>query len=152
MMKKLLLLIFVWLSIGFVVGQTVGTIITQTTFDNTDFTTRDLKITLDSVQKTENDMVVKISFLNLTKRSQGDWQVISQTASFKFKLEDYHQCRLDGSSKRECITIAENDILSQAHRFKSIIRQQLTSKKTRGFEDEFTTSDINLTSQQLNNA
>lgn len=149
--KFLLGIIFIAL-FSFVLGQTIGTIITQNAFDNTDFSVRDLQITLDSVQKTENEMLVKISFLNLVKRPQGDWQVVSQTASFNVKLEDYHQCRLGGTTKRDCIIQAENDILSQAHRFKSIIRQQLTSNKTRGFEDEFTANDINLTSTQLNNA
>lgn len=153
MMKKKFLVGFIFIAlISFAVGQLVGTVITQSTFDNTDFSVRDLEITLESVQKTDTDMVINISFLNLTKRTDGDWEIVTETASFTFKLEDYHICRTSGSIESECIRQAQDDILSQSARFKSVIKEHLTADKTKVFENEFTVEDITLTSEQLNNA
>lgn len=146
-----MVVVFFLMVLGFVVGQTVGTIITQQQFDSINFASRDFDIQIDSKQKTSDDIVVNISYLTLERRADG-WEVVRDSTSLTYSLEDYYLCRLEGYTKENCVSDAKAELIRQAGLHKKRTISYLDSQKTKDYIDELTAEDFNLTGEELNNA
>ncbi len=149
-MKKLLLLAVIFFLNGFVISQTVGTIINQTTFDNQDFTVRDVDFIIDSISIESGKAVIDASYLTLVQREDRDWEVVRRPTEFTYFLEDYHLCRLEGNLKAKCVDLAEEQLIRDAKTFREKIRSGLGDNQTKSFVDELTVNDFTITNEQLN--
>lgn len=137
-------------SLGAIAGHLVGTIITQQQFDNINFQTKSLEISVDSKIKTESKVLIGLSYSTLEKTDDGNWEVVLREKTLVFPLENYHTCRVDGNTRAECTQLAVNFLKSQGKVFRQSVRQSLEDQQTREFFDELSVQDFNITSSELN--
>ena len=137
-------------SLGALASHLVGIIITQEQFDNIDFQTRGLEISVDSKTKTESRVLIGLSYSTLEKTDDGDWEVVLREKTLVFPLENYHTCRVDGNTRAECTQLAVNFLKSQGKAFRQSVRQSLEDQQTREFIDELSVGDFNITGGELN--
>ena len=149
-MKKIFLVMAIIFLAGLVIGQTVGTIISQQTFDQIDFKTKSLEMQIESKEITDDALIVKVSYLTLNKQEDGTWIVVRENQEIGYPLELYHECRVNGFTKGDCVQNVKERLLSQAKSLKTRVRNFLEENKTKSFIDELTTSDIVITEQELN--
>ena len=149
-MKKTILIMVLLLSSSFVLGVAVGTVITQSQFDNINFQTRTIEYEIVSKEKIDTTIIVTVNYKTLEKRDTGDWIVILETVEFTYPLEAYHNCRTNNNTKTQCIQEAKDSIILEAKLFRDDIRNRLETQKTKAFIDELTVSDIDITNSQLN--
>lgn len=149
-MKKTIFVAFLLLLGSFVLGAVVGTIIDQNQFDAIDFQTLSLEFKIVRIEITDTAIILTVDYITLTRQEGGGWVFISSSTKFEYYLEAYHNCRVAGNTKAECIEEAENHLIDQAKSFRSNVRTDLETEKTKGFIDELTAKDISLTNEQLN--
>lgn len=148
--KKIATIITLVFFAGVVLGVPIGTIISQEQYDNIDFSTRNLDITIDSKEKTEGAIQVNISYTTLEKIETGDWNVVRHYDTLSFDLENYYNCRLNGSTKTECISNAKTILIYQAKVLKTNIKTALEENKTKDYLNEITANDITISNEELN--
>lgn len=134
----------------FVAGITVGTIITQSQFDQIDFMEKSLNITVDNKEKNEDYVKITFAYDYFEKLESGEWEVVKQIGAVYYPLEEYYNCRINGSTKQVCVEEAKADLKAQVKDIKFELRDSLESQKTKTFYDELSTSDFDLTDEELN--
>lgn len=149
--KMILTSAFLIVLISGAFGVAIGTIITQTQFDGLDFSNRSLEYSVQGKQKSDDFIIVTVDYKTLEKQSSGDWEVVLNTIEFSFPLEKYAECRSNGDSTVFCKEKAIDYIKTRAKDFRTKIRNNLESHKTKDFSSEIGIDDIVITSEELNN-
>lgn len=149
MKKTMVLTGILILFAGLVIGQAVGTIITQTEFDTINFSNKSLEIGVSAKEKTESEILVTIDYTTLSKKA-GNWIVTSKQRQFGYTLEDYFECRSLNETAQTCRQKIVDSISGQIVQFREHEREFLTEQKTRQFVDELNVNDLVFDQNNLN--
>ncbi len=147
MKKKMLGVIVLLLFSGITMGYTIGQVITQTQFDNQDFTTANLGYSLDDKTRTSKYIQLDVGYTTLEKEldvndmQTGNWVVTRKTKDVRYYLEDYVNCRED-ANKSVCVTQAKQEIKNELIAFRKLVRKDLTQQQT-NYGNEITKNDFN---------
>lgn len=135
--KKNIGIIFLLLFSGVAMSYTIGQVITQEQFDNQDFMTADLNLSLNSVTRNIQDIRLEIGYDTLRKQvdvnglETDNWVVVRKINNIFYPLENYVMCRrASDSTKAGCISMAKRTIKSQIKEFREQTRIWLERQKT----------------------
>ena len=132
MNKKLIMIGIVLLIIGSVSAYTIGQTINQNIFDNQDFTTHDLGMSITNVYKANDRVFVEFSYDTLRQLSDtnDEWTIVQLTGRIPYYIRYYRNCR-DTNTVLECKQEMRKFVVNKAKSFRQTERNWLEENQTK---------------------
>lgn len=125
-------------------SYTLGTIITQATYNQIDFLNEDLGEKLSKVTFTTDSILFDINYIAYEKQGDGTWKVVNSIVQVPYLFERYSTCRKTGKSIAECKTEISLTVAKQWEYYEADYKQWLDSQKEDDFTGELTPGDFNI--------
>lgn len=147
-MKKIFSILIIIFFLGFVLGETIDTFITQSQFDAIDFTNRQFNLKISQSYQTKDKLNILIDFDDFEKNYNG-WVLIKRSVPFFIPFEKYYNCRLS-NNQEFCLRDSKKFLLEQVKDFKNNKRDYLKNNQTRNFINELTIENLGIVENELN--